>query len=89
MREGKLCSSEKPSIWTDVDWLTMDCEKVSRILVSLVPILVPAPMLDHSYPTPNGFGSGTLESLAISGAWTCRIWCYHFIGLYAGAAREK
>ena len=39
LREGKLCSSEKPS-WTDVDLLTMNIEQVSRILVGLVPILV-------------------------------------------------
>ena len=59
------------------------------ILVGLDPVPVLAPVLDHSYPAPNGFGSGALESMAIPGAWTDRIWCYHFIGLYARAAREN
>ena len=49
-REGKNCGySEKTSIWTDADWLTMVCEQVSRILVGLVLVLVPSPVLDHSY----------------------------------------
>ena len=58
-------------------------------MVGLDPVPVLASVLDHSYPAPNGFGSDALESLAIPGAWTDRIWCYHFIGLYTRAAREN